>query len=208
MSSSRVQPETWWEELSRYETPYWVASRLVAGVDEVGRGPLAGPVVAAAVILDPSCPVLGIRDSKALTALARARLYPEILHNAVAVGVGMVGPRTIDRINIYQASKVAMQRAITAMEVTPHVVLSDAMPLQGPYMVQSITHGDAVSVSIGAASIVAKVIRDRYMEALDVVYPGYGFARHKGYPTVLHRKRLRELGPSPCHRRSFHWGEP
>jgi ribonuclease HII len=163
--------------------------------------------VAAAVILDPSSPVQGIRDSKALTALTRARLYPEIVHNAVAVGVGMVGPRTIDRINIYQASRVAMQRAIEAMEVMPQVVLSDAMPLHGPYTVHSIIHGDAVSVSIGAASIVAKIIRDRYMEALDGVYPGYGFSQHKGYPTVLHRKRLRELGPSPCHRRSFHWDD-
>ncbi|PSR34614.1 MAG: ribonuclease HII [Sulfobacillus benefaciens] len=205
MARSRVEPEKWWQTLSHYEAPHWAAGRLVAGVDEVGRGPLAGPVVAAAVILDPSFPVIGIRDSKALTALARARLYPEILQNAVAVGVGMVGPRTIDRINIYQASRVAMQRAIAAMEVMPHVVLSDAMALDGPYLVHSIVHGDAVSVSIGAASIVAKVIRDRYMEALDAYYPGYGFSQHKGYPTALHRKRLRELGPSPCHRRSFHW---
>ncbi|MHB1953080.1 MAG: ribonuclease HII [Sulfobacillus sp.] len=194
-----------WHELSQLESPYWQAQRLVAGVDEVGRGPLAGPVVAAAVVLNPHKPIWGIKDSKLLTERQRNRLYPEIINGSLSIGVGMVGPRTIERINIYQASKLAMTRSISALGLVPDVVLSDAVPLNGPWIVHAIVHGDALSVSIGAASIVAKVIRDRYMAALDVAYPQYGLAQHKGYPTASHRAMLQLHGPSPCHRRTFRW---
>ncbi len=194
-----------WQTLSQIEQSHWDRQRLVAGVDEVGRGPLAGPVVAAAVILDPSSPILGVHDSKLLSAHQRASLYPEILSRALSVGVGMVGPRTIERINILEASRQAMQRALSALSVVPDVVLTDAMRVHGDWRVEALVHGDRLSVSIGAASIVAKVIRDRYMDALDATYPDYGFSQHKGYPTLQHRAILAQMGPTPCHRATFHW---
>lgn len=197
-----------WETLSRFESPHWLRQRLVAGVDEVGRGPLAGPVVAAAVILDPTHPIFGVRDSKLLSAHQRDRLYPEILAKALAIGVGMVGPRCIERINILEATRKAMQQALRALPFFPDVVLTDAMQLGGDWHEEALVHGDRLSVSIGAASIVAKVIRDRYMESMDVSYPGYGFTQHKGYPTVEHRARLAQLGPTACHRSTFKWEPP
>lgn len=199
--------ELWqsWYTLSRFEEPYWDCNQLVAGVDEVGRGPLAGPVVAAAVILNPSVPLLGIRDSKLLTPRQRAGLFPEILYHALGIGVGMVGPRTIERVNILEASRQAMQQALAALPRVPDVVLTDAMMVRGVWEVKSVIHGDRLSVSIGAASIVAKVIRDRYMDALDGIYPGYGFSQHRGYPTLQHRAVLAQRGPTPCHRATFRW---
>ncbi len=190
--------------LSRFERPHWAHHRVVAGVDEVGRGPLAGPVVAAAVILDPSRPVLGVQDSKLLTTHQRSRLYPVIVDQALSVGVGMVGPRTIERVNILEASRLAMHRALKALSLMPDAVLTDAMTLGGQWSEESLVHGDRLSVSIGAASIIAKVIRDRYMQLLSAIYPEYGFSQHKGYPTAQHRAILAQLGPTPCHRSTFH----
>lgn len=201
-------PSDLWYALSRIEETHWIQQRVVAGVDEVGRGPLAGPVVAAAVILDPARPVFGVRDSKLLSARQRERLYPEILATALGIGVGMVGPRSIERINILEATRKAMQQALSALSVLPDVVLTDAMRLGGDWHEVPLVHGDRLSVSIGAASIVAKVIRDRYMESLDAIYPEYGFARHKGYPTAEHRAQLVRLGPTSCHRSTFKWEPP
>lgn len=197
-----------WGTLSRIEEAHWLHQRLVAGVDEVGRGPLAGPVVAVAVILDPTHPIFGVRDSKLLSARQRDRLYPEILAKALGIGVGMVGPRSIERINILEATRKAMQQALAALHVSPDVVLTDAMRLSGDWHEEPLVHGDRLSVSIGAASIVAKVIRDRYMASMDAIYPGYGFAQHKGYPTAEHRTRLAQLGPTSCHRSTFKWEPP
>jgi ribonuclease HII len=175
-------------------------ARAVAGVDEAGRGPLAGPVVAAAVVLDPD-------DSKLLSPRRRDRLFDAIRDRARAVGVGIVSPETIDRINILQATLLAMREAVDALEAcglcADHLLL-DALTLPDMTVPQDgIVKGDQKSVSIAAASIIAKVTRDRMMVELDARYPGYGFAVHKGYPTAVHREALARLGPSPVHRRSF-----
>jgi len=185
----------------------------VAGVDEVGMGPLAGPVVAAAVILpaDLSCqdglPATfprGVRDSKTLTLKARERLEQEVRRVAVGVGIGVVEVEEIDRINVYQAGLKAMRLALARLSVTPEHVLIDGRALKDlPIPQTTFIKGDRDIYSIAAASIVAKVYRDRLMSSLDVQYPGYGFARHRGYGTPAHREAIRRLGPSPVHRRSF-----
>lgn len=188
----------------------------VAGVDEVGMGPLAGPVVAAAVVLPRSTSELapeagipatfpaGVRDSKTLTRKARERLEPEIRAVAAGVGVGVVGVGTIDRINIYQAGLKAMRLAVARLPTPPEHVLLDGRRLSDcPYPQTSFPKGDRDVYSIAAASIVAKTYRDRLMVELDRRYPEYGFARHKGYATVAHREALRRFGPCPAHRRSF-----
>lgn len=179
------------------------ASRL-AGVDEVGRGPLAGNVVAAAVILDPRRPIDGLRDSKKLTPRRREQLAGEIRECAVAVSLGRATVAEIDRLNILQASLLAMHRAVLALNPQPLYVLVDGNRLPDwDYAAEPIIRGDTSVAAIAAASIIAKVQRDAELEALDRDYPGYGFAQHKGYPTPAHLAALAALGVTPVHRRSF-----
>jgi len=176
----------------------------IAGVDEAGRGPLAGPVVAAAVILDPARPISGLADSKTLTPARRETLALQIQAQALAWALGTAGVEEIDRLNILQATLLAMCRAIEALPVYPELVLVDGN--QSPVLhctVRTVVRGDATVPAISAASILAKVARDRTMAELDVIYPGYGFARHKGYPTVEHIQALGHLGATPEHRLSF-----
>jgi ribonuclease HII len=176
----------------------------VAGVDEAGRGPLAGPVVAAAVILDPARPIAGLRDSKALSPQRRAVLAQAIRERSVAWAVGIAEADEIDAVNILQATLRAMRRAVAALGVVPTEALVDGNVL--PRLdcpARAIVKGDRDVVAISAASIVAKTTRDAMLDALDARYPGYGFARHKGYPTPAHLDALARLGPCPAHRRSF-----
>ncbi len=176
----------------------------VAGVDEVGRGPLAGPVVVAAVILPQNKRIKGINDSKKLSEKKREELYKVIMKEALAVSITYVYEDVIDKINIYEATKQGMLEAISKLEIKPDHVLIDAMPLRELEIEHtSIIHGDALSASIGAASIVAKVTRDHFMEKMDFKYPNYGFARHKGYCTKEHLKALEQYGPCEIHRKSF-----
>ena len=178
--------------------------RAVAGVDEAGRGPLAGPVVAAAVILPDRFELPGLTDSKQLSAKARERLYPLIRTQALAVGIGVARPEEIDRINILQATLLGMRRAIGRLNVSPDFLLIDGnvpVPLSLPQ--QTLVKGDSRSLSIAAASVVAKVVRDRIMCSLDRLHPGYGLAGHKGYGSAAHIQAIARLGPSPCHRRTF-----
>lgn len=189
--------------LMEYERLY-DAEGLIAGVDEAGRGPLAGPVVAAAVILYPGAEILGINDSKQLSEKKREALYPEIIEKAMAVGVGIVSAGRIDEINILQAAREAMQKAVRQLCFRPDVLLVDAVTIPDLDMKQvPIIKGDAKSLSIGAASIVAKVTRDRIMREMDKVYPEYGFAAHKGYGTAAHIAALKQFGPCPIHRAGF-----
>lgn len=176
----------------------------MAGVDEAGRGPLAGPVVAAAVVLDPSVTIRKLDDSKLLDVEERERLYEAIRVKAVAVGVGMAEPLTIDRVNILEATRLAMQEALARLPVEPELVLTDFVELGGLGCPQrNLVRGDQRSATVAAASIIAKVTRDRIMAEADRMYPEYGFARHKGYPTEEHRLALWRHGPCPLHRRSF-----
>lgn len=191
------------EQLKVYEKQY-AAYGYVCGIDEVGRGPLAGPVVAGAVILQPDCDILYINDSKKLSAKKREELYPIIMKEAVAVGIGMASPQRIDEINILQATYEAMREAIQNLSVKPDILLNDAVTIPGIAIRQvPIVKGDAKSISIGAASIIAKVRRDRLMEEYDKIYPEYGFASHKGYGTAAHIAALRAYGPTPIHRSTF-----
>lgn len=176
----------------------------VAGVDEAGRGPLAGPVVSAAVILPDSLPVTGINDSKKLTARKREALYHEIHHNAVAVGVGIVDPDEIDRINILQASLAAMAMAVKNLHLQPDFLLIDGqfcIPMDLPQ--QAIIKGDSKSISVAAASIIAKVTRDAIMDAYAQQYPEFDFLSNKGYPTKSHQEAIRKFGCCPIHRKTF-----
>ena len=177
---------------------------LIAGVDEVGRGPLAGPVCAAAVILSGLHAIPGITDSKKLTPSRRATLDAAIREGALAWSLGWASVQEIDRLNILQASLLAMQRAVNALEVIPGRVLVDGCQCPTlPMTVRAVVRGDALVPEIGAASILAKVARDRLMDELECEYPGYGLARHKGYPTRVHLEALARLGPTPQHRLSF-----
>jgi ribonuclease HII len=179
-------------------------ARAVAGVDEVGVGPLAGPVVACAVVLPERVDLPGLDDSKRLTPAARERLAARIREQALALGLGSLEPKDVDALDVLRASLEAMRRAVMQLEVAPDHVLVDARTIPGLAPPQTaLVHGDAVDGSIAAASIVAKVHRDACMVELHERYPGYGFARHKGYPTRDHLAALRRLGPSPVHRRSF-----
>ena len=174
------------------------------GIDEVGRGPLAGPVVACAVILPKDCDILWLNDSKKLTAKKREELYDVILEGAVSVGIGMASPERIDEINILQATYEAMRQAISKLSVQPQLFLNDAVTIPEVQIPQvPIIKGDAKSVSIAAASIVAKVTRDRMMEEYDKVLPEYGFASNKGYGSAAHIEALKKYGPSPIHRKTF-----
>lgn len=168
--------------------------KLIAGVDEVGRGPLVGPVVAAAVILPKNYNLPGLTDSKKLTEKKRDAYYDIIMKDALAVGIGEVSPKEIDEINIYEASRVAMIKAINNLEIKPEHILSDAMPLDVGIPNTPIIHGDLLSLSISAASVIAKVTRDRMMYELDKLYPEYGFKNHKGYPTKLHLENIKKYG--------------
>lgn len=182
----------------------FIQERYLAGVDEAGRGPLAGPVIAAAVILDPDRPIQGLADSKILTAQKRQQLAKEIQHKAHAWSLGRAEVEEIDQINIFQATFLAMQRAVFALSIPPTYVLIDGKYCPTlPYPCQAIIQGDKTIPAISAASILAKVNRDLEMIELDKQYPGYGFAQHKGYGTVQHRQALKELGPISIHRRSF-----
>ncbi len=176
----------------------------IAGVDEAGRGPLAGDVFAAAVILPSDFLPTGLNDSKKLSEKKRELLYDEITKNAIAYAVGRASAEEIDEINILQATYLAMRRAAEGLSVVPDYVLVDGNPIKGmPFPNASIVKGDSLSLSIAAASIVAKVSRDRYMLEMDAMYPGYGFAVHKGYGTKAHKDAVFENGPCPIHRRSF-----
>ncbi len=178
---------------------------LIAGVDEAGRGPLAGPVVVAAVILDPGRPIVGLADSKTLTAARREKLAVEIRAHALAWSVVEVGVAEIDALNILQASLTGMSRALRALMPQANLALIDGnkLPRDLPCAGKAIVDGDALEPAIGAASILAKVARDARMRELDALHPGYGFAVHKGYPTAAHRAALERLGPCTEHRRSF-----
>ena len=191
------------EGMRVYELQY--ADRgFLCGIDEVGRGPLAGPVVAGAVILPADCEILWLNDSKKLSEKKRELLYDEIMEKAVAVGIGAVSPERIDEINILQATYEAMRIAISKLSVKPDLLLNDAVKIPGVELPQvPIIKGDAKSVSIAAASIVAKVTRDRMMVQYEELYPGYEFASNKGYGSARHIAALKSLGPCPIHRRSF-----
>jgi len=182
-----------------------IDSSLIAGVDEAGRGPLAGPVIAAAVILDPNSPIDGIADSKTLSEKMRNQLDQEIRNRALAWAIARADVEEIDSLNILQASLLAMKRAVNALSIRPQLVLIDGnqCPDLDGCQVEAIIKGDQTVTAIGAASILAKVARDREMVELDARYPGYGFAQHKGYPTKIHISALNTLGISPVHRRSY-----
>lgn len=189
--------------MKEYENKY-AASAYLCGIDEAGRGPLAGPVVAGAVILPKDCQILYLNDSKKLSEKRREELFLEIQEKAVSFGVGIVSPSRIDEINILQATYEAMREAVACLSVTPDLLLNDAVTIPGIRITQiPIVKGDAKSISIAAASIMAKVTRDHMMVEYDGLYPEYGFARHKGYGTAAHIQTLKEIGPCPIHRRSF-----
>lgn len=189
--------------LGKYEREY-AQYGYICGIDEVGRGPLAGPVVAGAVILPKDCEILYINDSKKLSAKRREELYDIIMERAVATGIGMVSPQRIDEINILQATYEAMREAISKLSVTPDILLNDAVTIPQVDIPQvPIIKGDAKSISIGAASIIAKVTRDRLMEEYEKIMPEYGFASNKGYGSGAHIEAIKKYGPSPIHRMTF-----
>lgn len=204
LSGDRLQAEL--ERLAglrSYEREYAVYTQI-CGIDEAGRGPLAGPVAAGAVILPKDCDILYLNDSKKLSPKRREALYDEIRERAVAWAVALAEPERIDEINILQATYEAMRQAVAALPVTPDLLLVDAVTIPDLRIRQvPIIHGDALSLSIAAASVMAKVTRDRLMEEYDRIYPQYGFAKHKGYGTAEHIAALKKYGPCPIHRRSF-----
>ena len=198
-----VQERERLKQMHFYEEKY-SQYRCICGIDEAGRGPLAGPVVAGAVILPKDCEILYLNDSKKLSAAKREELYDEIMEKAVAVGIGVVSQEMIDEINILQATYEAMRQAVSKLSVQPQLLLNDAVTIPGIQIPQvPIIKGDAKSVSIAAASIVAKVTRDRMMEEYDKVLPEYGFASNKGYGSAAHIEALKKYGPSPIHRKTF-----
>ncbi|MGP7821897.1 ribonuclease HII [Proteus mirabilis] len=179
-------------------------ANLIAGVDEVGRGPLVGAVVTAAVILDPANPIQGLMDSKKLTEKKRNALYDEIKEKALCWAIGRAEPEEIDKLNILWATMKAMERAVAGLSITPDMVLVDGNRCPNlPMASQAVIKGDSLVQEISAASILAKVTRDREMEQLDKLYPDYGFDKHKGYPTAFHMEKLASLGATPYHRKSF-----
>ncbi|WP_266159994.1 ribonuclease HII [Dyella silvatica] len=185
--------------------PIHTEQQFVAGVDEAGRGPLAGPLTVAAVILDPLRPIAGLNDSKKLSEKKREALYPQIIERALAYCIVVVAPEEIDQLNIFQATMTGMSRAVAGLTPSARTALIDGnkLPKDLPCPGQAIVGGDALEPAISAASILAKVTRDRLMVALEQTHPGYGFAIHKGYPTPAHLCALKQLGPCPEHRRSF-----
>lgn len=193
------------QEMNRYENGYYNKGvKYIAGVDEVGRGPLAGPVVTSAVILPKDCVIAGINDSKKLSAKQREELFAEIDEKAVAIGIGIIPSKIVDDINIRQATLMAMKKAVADLKITPQVVLVDAETIPGlPIMQEAIIKGDAKSVSIAAASIIAKVTRDRMMIEYAGIYPEYDFANNKGYGSASHMCAIEKFGICPIHRKSF-----
>ncbi|WP_373104980.1 ribonuclease HII [Streptococcus parasanguinis] len=192
------------EKMLAYEKElYTQGIQLIAGVDEVGRGPLAGPVVAAAVILPKGSKIPGLNDSKKIPKSKHKEIYEAVLQEAIAIGIGVKDNQVIDQVNIYEATKLAMMEAIGQLDPQPQHLLIDAMKLDLSIPQTSIIKGDANSLSIAAASIVAKVTRDQMMEDLDQLYPGYNFAQNAGYGTANHLAGLHKLGVTPIHRRSF-----
>jgi ribonuclease HII len=193
------------ENMLNFERVLWRSGiQSIAGVDEVGVGPLAGPVIAAAVIFSPGIEIAGMDDSKRLDAEQRAEIEPIIRQTAVAIGVGLADVGEIDRVNIYHAGLLAMRRAVEALPLTPQHLLIDARTIPEISIPQnSFYKGDGINFSIAAASIIAKTHRDRIMEELEQTYPGYGFAQHKGYSTPEHQNAIRDLGPCPIHRMSY-----
>ncbi len=192
------------EKMRFFEHKYEDKYPMICGIDEVGRGPLAGPVCAAAVILPKDCEILFLNDSKKVPESRREAIYEEIMEKAIAVGIGLVEHDVIDDVNILQATYIAMRDAISQLKVAPDILLNDAVTIPEVDIKQvGIIKGDSKSVSIAAASIVAKVTRDRLMAEYDKVFPGYGFAGNKGYGTKEHIVAIKELGPTPIHRRSF-----
>ena len=191
------------EQMREYENTY-AACAMICGIDEAGRGPLAGPVAAGAVILPKDCTLLYLNDSKKLSEKRREELFVQIKEQAVAWCVGIVGPERIDEINILQATYETMRQAVAGLGVKPDLLFNDAVEIPGVDIMQvPIIKGDAKSVSIAAASILAKVTRDHMMVEYDQLFPDYGFAKHKGYGTAAHIQAIQELGPCPIHRRSF-----
>lgn len=191
-------------DLLKYEKDLYKNNiNLIAGVDEVGRGPLVGPVVAAAVILPINYKLDGLTDSKKLSEKKRNFFYDVLQKEAIAIGVGVISPKIIDEVNIYEASKLAMYEALHNLTIKPEHVLIDAMPLDLEMPSTSIIHGDALSLSIAAASVIAKVTRDQMMYELDELYPMYGFKKHKGYPTKEHLENLKKYGPLENYRFTY-----
>ena len=200
----RIDEDERLEGMLAYEKECYARGiELIAGVDEVGRGPLAGPVVAAAVILPKACKIPGLNDSKKIPKYKHKEIYEAVLQNAIAIGIGIKDNHVIDQVNIYEATKLAMMEAIGRLDPQPQHLLIDAMKLDLPISQTSIIKGDANSLSIAAASIVAKVTRDQMMEKFDREYPGYDFAQNAGYGTAKHLAGLDKLGVTPIHRRSF-----
>ena len=204
LKGERLEKELERLEMMRSFEREYEACSAICGIDEAGRGPLAGPVAAAAVILPKDCVILYLNDSKKLSPARRDALFDEIMEKAVAYHVGIVSPERIDEINILQATYEAMRKAVAGLSVTPDLLLNDAVTIPEIGIRQvPIVKGDAKSISIAAASILAKVTRDRMMEEYDAMWPEYGFAKHKGYGTAQHIAALKEYGPCPIHRRSF-----
>ena len=200
----RIDEDERLEGMLTYEKEcYARGMELIAGVDEVGRGPLAGPVVAASVILPKACKIPGLNDSKKIPKSKHKEIYEAVLQNAIAIGIGIKDNHVIDQVNIYEATKIAMMEAIGQLDPQPQHLLIDAMKLDLPISQTSIIKGDANSLSIAAASIVAKVTRDQMMGEFDREYPGYDFAQNAGYGTANHLAGLDKLGVTPIHRRSF-----
>ena len=200
----RIDEDERLEGMLAYEKECYARGiKLIAGVDEVGRGPLAGPVVAAAVILPKACKIPGLNDSKKIPKFKHKEIYEAVLQEAIAIGIGVKDNHVIDQVNIYEATKLAMMEAIDQLDPQPQHLLIDAMKLDLPISQTSIIKGDANSLSIAAASIVAKVTRDQMMEEFDREYPGYDFAQNAGYGTANHLDGLHQLGVTPIHRRSF-----
>ena len=200
----RIDEDERLEGMLAYEKEcYARGMELIAGGDEVGRGPLAGPVVAAAVILPKGCKISGLNDSKKIPKSKHKEIYEAVLQNAIAIGIGVKDNHVIDQVNIYEATKLAMMEAIGQLDPQPQHLLIDAMKLDLPIPQTSIIKGDANSLSIAAASIVAKVTRDQMMEEFDKEYPGYDFAQNAGYGTAKHLAGLEQLGVTPIHRLSF-----
>lgn len=191
-------------DLLKYEKELYKKNiSLIAGVDEVGRGPLVGPVVAAAVILPKNYELFGLTDSKKLSEKKRDAFYEILQTDAIAIGVGVISAKIIDEVNIYEASKLAMKEALSNLKIKPEYVLIDAMPLVLDVDSTSIIHGDALSLSIAAASVIAKVTRDKMMYDLDKIHPEYGFAKHKGYPTKQHLQAIKKYGVLDNYRFSY-----
>ena len=191
-------------DLLKYEKELYKKNiSLIAGVDEVGRGPLVGPVVAAAVILPKNYELFGLTDSKKLSEKKRDAFYEILQTDAIAIGIGVISAKIIDEVNIYEASKLAMKEALSNLKIKPEYVLIDAMPLDLDVDSTSIIHGDALSLSIAAASVFAKVTRDKMMYDLDKIHPEYGFAKHKGYPTKQHLQAIKKYGVLDNYRFSY-----